>query len=100
MYSNNDVLFPAPEVGSSRMSTDGSCTSSTPMDVRRLSPPDTPRTCHRAEPPAVATEISLSTSGTLDMEGRGEVWPLLVCHTAEAVDRILSTCVLASGNLG
>ncbi|RDX87931.1 hypothetical protein CR513_30530, partial [Mucuna pruriens] len=37
-------VLSSPEVGSSKISTLGSCMASTPMETRRFSPPDMPRT--------------------------------------------------------
>uniref|UniRef100_A0A0A8XQF8 Uncharacterized protein n=1 Tax=Arundo donax TaxID=35708 RepID=A0A0A8XQF8_ARUDO len=50
-----------PEVGSSRISTVGSCTASTPMDTRRRSPPERSLTLVSATRRRVSSSRSAST---------------------------------------
>ncbi|RDY09537.1 hypothetical protein CR513_06082, partial [Mucuna pruriens] len=58
-------VLSSPEVGSSRMSTFGSCMTSTPMETLRLSPPDMPRTL--SSPILVPATWSTRISSSVDL---------------------------------
>ena len=72
----NDAAESSPDVGSSRNISAGDDTSSTPIDTRRRSPPDTPRmitfptleSATRSSPRSVITRSTRSPFSALDTE--------------------------------
>lgn len=87
-----EAIESRPEVGSSRMSTEGRVTSSIPMAVRFLSPPEMPFTL----PPPIrvsAQSVSFSASSVMPTASRGQSPDGGFLRAAAKASASLTVCV-------